>query len=222
MEQLAIRDTRAALPNLDVADLDDVSTLENRLGTLKEFRLAGAVLRSLEISGQRLVTGQVSGLRVERAKLGDLRMDSVDFTGCDLSQAAFTGGKWSRVRFTDSKILAGQFHNLTVEDVIFDHCKLDFAAFQVVTAKGPVIFRDCSLEEAWFTGCDLSKAAFDDCRLSATAFEHTTCKGTDLRGNDLSGIRGIASLRQAAIEPAQVIQLGHALVADLELRLPDA
>lgn len=138
-----------------------------------------------------------------------------------MSRAVITDGKWSRVRFTDCKILSGQFRDLTFESVVFDHCRLDFAVFQGITAKGPVIFRDCSLEEASFTSCDLSRAAFDDCRMIATSFQRSTCKGTDLRGNDLSRICGIPSLAHAVIDPAQVSQLGHALVADLELRLRD-
>jgi uncharacterized protein YjbI with pentapeptide repeats len=138
-----------------------------------------------------------------------------------LSGAAFTSGKWSRVRFANCKILSGQFDDLTFEDVVFDRCKLDYAAFTGVTAKGPVIFRDCSLEEAEFTGCDLSKAAFDDCRMDLTTFERTTAKGIDLRGNDLSAIRGLAWLKGAVIEPAQTTQLSRALVGDLQLSLPD-
>lgn len=220
MKHLAIRDTRAALPNLDATELEDIETLESSL-LLSDFRLAPAEMLSLELSGQRLVTGYVSGLRTRNAKLNDLRMDSVDFAGCELTRAAFTGGKWSRVRFTDCKILSGQFGDLTFENVVFDQCKLDLAAFQAVTAKGPVIFRNCSLEETWFTGCTLSHAAFDNCRMVATSFQRSTCKGTDLRGNDLSRIRGIPSLAQAVIDPAQVLQLGHALVIDLELRLKD-
>ena len=220
MKQFAIRDTRATLPNLDVTDLEDVDTLENRL-LVSDFRLAGAEMPSLEISAQRLTTGYVSGLRTQSAKLDDLRMDSVDFAGCELSRAVITGGKWSRVRFTDCKILSGQFRDLSFENVIFDHCRLDFAVFQGVTAKGPVIFRDCSLEETSFTSCDLSRVAFDDCRMIATAFLRSTCRGIDLRGNDLSRISGISSLARAVIDPAQVSQLGHALVVDLELRLRD-
>ena len=220
MKHLAIRDTRAALPNLDAAVLEDIETLESSL-LLSDFRLAGAEMRSLELSGQRLATGYVSGLRTQKAKLSDLLLDSVDFAGCELSRATFTGGKWSRVRLTDCKILSGQFRDLTFENVVFDHCKLDLAVFQAVTAKGPVIFRNCSLEETWFTGCMLSHVAFEDCRMVATAFQRSTCKGTDLRGNDLSRICGIPSLAQAVIDPAQVLQLGHALVTDLELRLQD-
>jgi uncharacterized protein YjbI with pentapeptide repeats len=218
MKQLAIRDTRVTLPNLDATDLADIDTLESHL-LVSDFRLAGAEMMFLELAGQRLTTGYISGLRTQSAKLDDLRMDSVDFAGCELSRAVFTGGKWSRVRFTNCKILSGQFRELTFENVVFDHCWLDFAVFHGVTAKGPVIFRDCSLEETSFTGCNLSRAAFDDCRMIATSFKRSTCKGTDLRGNDLSRIRGIPSLAQAVIDPAQVSQLGQALVIDLELRL---
>ena len=220
MEQLTIRATTAALPYLDAADLDDVETLETGIGFRTSFRLAAPELRSLEASGQRLATGQVTKVRAERVRLDDLRMDSVEFTGCELSRAAFTGGKWSRVRLADCRILGGQFTDLTLENVIFDRCRLDYAAFQSVAAKGPVIFRDCSLMEAVFTGCDLSRAAFDGCRMTATSFERTTCNGTDFRGNDLSAIRGVTSLRKAAIDPAQAIELGQALITDLELRLP--
>ena len=220
MRQLAIRDTVAVLPNRDAMDLEDVDSLEGRL-LLSDFRLAGAEMPALEISGQRLATGHVSALRTASAKLDDLRMDSVDFAGCELSRASITGGKWSRVRFADCKLLSGQFRDLTVENVVFDHCKLDFAVFQGVTAKGPVIFRDCTLEETSFAGCDLSQVAFDDCRMIATSFQGSTCKGTDLRGNDLSRVCGIASLAQAVIDTGQVMQLGHALVIDLELRLRD-
>ena len=220
MEQLAIRATRAALPNLDDADLEDVDTLTNRLGVMSDFRLVDAELRSMEVSDQHLTTGRIEGLRVERAKLHELRMDSVDFAGCDLSGATFTSGKWSRVRFANCKILSGHFDSLILEDVIFERCKLDYATFAGVTAKGPVIFRDCSLEETEFSNCDLSKVAFDECRMDLTRFERTQAKGLDLRGNDLSAIRGITSLKHAVIESAQALQLGRALVDDLELTLP--
>lgn len=221
MKQLVIRSTTAALPKIDDAELEDVDTLSNRLGVMSDFRMADAEMRSLEVRDQRLTAGQITGLRVGRANLRELRMDSVEFAGCDLSGASFIVGKWSRVRFTNCKVLSGQFEDLTFEDVVFDRCKLDYALFQNVTAKGSVIFRDCLLDEAWFAGCDLSKAAFDGCRMSVTSFSGSSARGMDLRGNDLSAIRGVASLKQAVIEPSQTLQLGLALVGDLELELPE-
>ena len=46
-------------------------------------------------------------------------------------------------------------------------------------------------------------------------------KGLDLRGNGLSAIRSLTSLRHAAIEPSQTLQLGRAMVVDLQLPPPD-
>lgn len=84
-----------------------------------------------------------------------------------------------------------------------------------------MVFRECSLEEAWFSGCDLGRVVFDGCRMAATSFERSAAGGMDLRGNDLSGLRGVASLRRAVIEPYQALELGRALVGDLELSLPE-
>jgi uncharacterized protein YjbI with pentapeptide repeats len=221
MDRLAIRTTSAALPRLDEADLEEVDSLTNRLGVISDFRVDDLELRALTVADQSLVSGRIHGLRAERAKLREVRMDSVEFAGCDLSRMVVTDGKWSRVHFVNCKILSGEFEDVTFENVVFDRCKLDYASFQSVTAKGPVIFRECSLEEAWFSGCDLSKAAFDDCRMVATAFERTTAEGMDLRGNDLSALRGIASLRHALVERSQTLELGWALVGDLELELPE-
>jgi uncharacterized protein YjbI with pentapeptide repeats len=188
---------------------------------LSEFHLTDGSPRALELVDRRLDTGRISGLRVEYAVFDDMRVEAVDFARCDLSQAVFRGGRWTRVRFSDCKILSGRFDGATLENVVFDRCKLDYAVFRDVVAKGPVVFRDCSLEETWFAGCDLAKAVFDECRMRLTSFEASSCKGMDLRGNELSEIRGIGTLAEAVIEPVQTVQLGRALVGDIGLRLSD-
>lgn len=221
MDHLVIRDTRAALPGVDDVPLDDVDGLDDAPVVLSEFQFADGAPRSLELVDRRLDTGRVSGLRVEYAVFDDLRVEAVDFARCDLSQAVFRGGRWTRVRFSDCKILSGRFDGSVLDHVVFDRCKLDYAVFRDVTAKGPVVFRDCSLEETWFAGSDLAKAAFDECRMRLTAFEGGTCRGMDLRGNELSEIRGIAALAGTLVDPVQTIQLGRALVGDIGLRLTD-
>lgn len=221
MDHLVIRDTRAALPSLDDVPLDDVDSLDSAPVVLSEFQVAEGSPRSLELVDRRLDTGRISGLRVEYAVFDDMRVEAVDFARCDLSQAVFRGGRWTRVRFTDCKILSGRFDGSVLEDVVFDRCKLDYTVFRDVTAKGPVVFRDCSLEEAWFSGSTLAKAAFDECRMRLTSFERSSCQGMDLRGNELSEIRGINTLAGALVDPVQTIQLGRALVGDIGLRLTD-
>jgi uncharacterized protein YjbI with pentapeptide repeats len=224
MDHLVIRDTRAALPSLDdvpLDDLGDVGGLEGAPVVLSEFHVADGAPRSLELVDRRLDTGRISGLKVEYAVFDDLRVEAVDFARCDLSQAVFRGGRWTRVRFSDCKILSGRFDGVALENVVFDRCKLDYTVFRDVTAKGPVVFLDCSLEESWFAGCDLGKAAFDECRMRLTSFERSSCQGLDLRGNDLSEIRGIGTLAGTVVDPVQTVQLGRALVGDVGLRLTD-
>lgn len=221
MDQLVIRDTQVALPNLDSHPLDEIDTLASGQVVLSEFHLADDTPDSLELSDCRLDTGRISGLRVESAVFDALRVADVDFARCDLSQAVFRGGRWHRVRFSDCKILSGRFDGVTFEDVVFDRCKLDYTVFHEIVAKGPVVFRDCSLDEGWFVGSELGKVAFDECRMRLTSFERSSCKGMDLRGNELSEIRGIATLGAAVIDPVQTVQLGRALVGDIGLRLSD-
>jgi uncharacterized protein YjbI with pentapeptide repeats len=222
MDQLTIRETTLALPHIDEEDLQDVETIVNRFGVVSEFRLVPtADLRSLEVSGHRLTTGRISGLHVEHAKFDNLRVDSVIFADCDIPQATFLGGRWSRTCFVGCKILSGQFSEVTLEDVLFDNCKLDYSAFQGAVTKGPVIFRGCSLGEAWFSGSDLSRAVFDDCRLRETSFDRANVKGADLRGNSLSTVRGTSSLAQVTIWSSQILDLGKALVDELELHVTD-
>jgi uncharacterized protein YjbI with pentapeptide repeats len=222
MEQLTIRATTVSLPALDERDeLEPVDSLDTTIGSLSGFHYDQADLRTLELSGQRLLDGRISGLRVQRANLDDLRLDSVEFTGCDLSSLEWTKSKLSRVRFANCKILGGQFTELTLEDTVFDHCKLDFATFASLHAKGPVVFTACSLVEASFTSCDLTAALFDECTLRLTSFERGTYRGCDLRDNDLSTVQGVGALKKVVIDQAQMLQLAEALAADLEVSFGD-
>ncbi|WP_178391170.1 hypothetical protein [Streptomyces uncialis] len=45
----------------------------------------------------------------------------------------------------------------------------------------------------------------------------STRTGLDLRGNDLSQLRGLSSLRQVIIDRAQTLQLAEALTAELDI-----
>jgi hypothetical protein len=55
------------------------------------------------------------------------------------------------------------------------------------------------------------------CDLRLTEFDGGTYRGLDLRGNDLSQLRGIASLRQVIIDRAQTLQLAEALGDELDV-----
>lgn len=73
------------------------------------------------------------------------------------------------------------------------------------------------LRETTFVAADLSAALIDDCDLRLTEFDGGKYIGLDLRGNDLSQLRGLSSLKKTVIDQAQTLQLAEALAAELDV-----
>ncbi|MDT3400093.1 pentapeptide repeat-containing protein [Streptomyces sp. B1866] len=212
-----IRRTSVTLPDLDGPGryLSNVSSLEGGRGWIAEFRYGDADLRALDLTDVHLMDGRISGLKAQRARLVKLRVDSVEFTGCDLAAPHWSDSKVSRAVFRDCKLMGATLEDVTLDNVLFENCKLDYSTLARVRATGPVIFSECSLRETTFAMADLNGAAFDHCDLRLTEFDGGTYRGMDLRGNDLSELCGLASLKQVITDRAQTLQLAAALVAEL-------
>ncbi|MFE2722469.1 pentapeptide repeat-containing protein [Kitasatospora sp. NPDC059327] len=221
METRTFGRVRVTLPGLADGYLSNVTSLENSRGTVQDFRYADADLRDLDLAHAQLITGRIGNLRAARVRLEDVRADSVEFDGCDLGSAQWVDSKLSRVVFRNCKIMGANLSGLTLDNVIFESCRLDYSAFEQVRAAGPVAFSRCVLSEATFTGCDLTRAVLEDCTLRAAEFGRGTYKDVDLRGNELSGIRGAANLARVIIDRAQEADLGQALTAELAVTWGD-
>ncbi|GAA4199645.1 hypothetical protein GCM10022252_51720 [Streptosporangium oxazolinicum] len=220
MDTRTVRETSVTLPDLDDADLDEVDSLEGEHGKLRDFRYADARLRELSLSGTQLMDGRVIGLTTQRARLDDLRLHSVEFSDCDLSDLHWEDSKLSRVTFTNCKMLGTVWEGITLDDVVFEGCKLDLAAFTRVRATGSVIFSSCSLRDARFSAADLSSGvAIDDCDLTLAEFDDGKYRDLDLRGNDLSGIRGVSALKHIIIDRPQLQGLAEAFAAEMEITI---
>ncbi|MGW5689128.1 pentapeptide repeat-containing protein [Nonomuraea sp. NPDC003754] len=217
MDTRTVRQTSVTLPDLDDVDLDEVDSLEGEHGKLRDFRYAAAHLRELSLSGTQLMDGRVTGLTTQRARLDDLSLHSVEFSGCDLSGLRWENSKLSRVAFTDCKMIGATWEQVTLDDVIFERCRFDLAIFTRVRAAGPVIFSSCSLREAEFSAADLSGVAFDECDLHLTEFDGGTFRDCDLRGNDLSNLRGVTGLKKIIIDRSQLQGLAQAFAAEQEI-----
>ncbi|MEU1422981.1 pentapeptide repeat-containing protein [Kitasatospora sp. NPDC005751] len=212
---------RVTLPDLADGYLSNVTSLENSRGTVQGFHYADADLRDLDLAHAQLITGRIGSLRAARVRLEDVRADSVEFDGCDLGSAQWADSKLSRVVFRNCKIMGANLAGLTLDNVIFENCKLDYSVFEQVRATGPVVFSRCVFSEAVFTGCDLTGAVLEDCTLRATEFGRGVYKDVDLRGNDLSGVRGVANLARVVIDHAQQVDLGRALTVELAVTWGD-
>lgn len=219
MDTRTIRRTSVTLPSVNEPGLrlSNVSSLEGGRGRVAQFHYADADLRDLDLVDTHLLDGQITGLKAQRTHFDKLRVDSVEFSGCDLSSLQWTKSKISRVVFRDCKFMGAALEDVTLDNVLFENCKLDYSTLTRVRAAGPVIFAKSSLRESSFTAADLSAALIDGCDLRLTEFGGGQYRGLDLRGNDLSQLRGIASLEQIVIDQGQTLQLAEALAAELNI-----
>jgi uncharacterized protein YjbI with pentapeptide repeats len=222
MAQLKIRDTGVELPGLpDETEFARVEALEAENGLLSRFKLAETRYRALELKGMRLLDGMVRSLHAETARVQGLDARSVKFVDCELGDLRWTGGRLSRTQFDGCKLLGARFENVILDHVVFSGCRLDYATVGRLRAVGPVLFLRCSLREAEFRGCNLERSLFHDCDLGLTDFGPGGYRGLDLRGNDLSGIRGAQHLSRVVIDRAQLLELAQALAAELEVSFGD-
>ncbi|MEU5609762.1 pentapeptide repeat-containing protein [Streptomyces sparsogenes] len=214
-----IRRTSVPLPSLDEPGLylSHVTSLESSRGRVTEFHYGHADLRALDLADTHLIDGRITGLTTQRARLEKLRVDSVEFTSCDLSSLRWSDSKLSRAVFRDCKLMGATLEDITLDNVLFENCKLDYSTLTHVRATGPMIVSQCSLRETAFDASDLSAALFDDCDLRQAEFGRGKYRGLDLRGNNLSQLRGVASLKQVIIDQTQTLQLAEALATELDV-----
>ncbi|WP_411129217.1 pentapeptide repeat-containing protein [Streptomyces sp. x-19] len=214
-----IRRTSVTLPALDEPGLylSNVNSLEGGRGRVSDFQYSNADLRALDLADVHLLDGRIAGLRAERTRLEKVRVDSVEFTACDLPSLHWSDSKVTRAAFRDCKLMGAVLERVTLDDVVFENCKLDYSTLTQVRTAGAVIFSSCSLRETVFEAVNLTKAAFDDCDLRLAEFNGGQCRGLDLRRNDLSQLRGLASLKHVIIDRAQTLQLAEALATELNV-----
>ena len=69
---------------------------------------------------------------------------------------------------------------------------------------------------------DLSQLCFSDCELGDAELFNVDRQGSDLRDNELAGLRGVGCLRGATVDSLQLLELGPALAAHVGLDVEEA
>lgn len=210
-------------PDLDEPGLylSAVDTLDSPRGIVQDFAFGEADLRSLDLTDTQLITGRITGLRSKRVDFEGLNLHAVEITSSDLGAARWSDSKLTRVVLRDCKLMGAALNGLVLDEVLFEGCKFDYATFEKVRTTGPVAFADCTFTEAAFRECDLSDVVFSDCKLRLTEFGTGRYRDTDLSGNELSTLRGVANLSKVRIGHGQQGDLAEALVTELDITFSD-
>jgi uncharacterized protein YjbI with pentapeptide repeats len=207
------------LPHLD-EELYDVEHLDGH-EPLRHFNYRGHAIRHLSVTDRTLSNGRVSKVEAQRATISRLNAQSVEFDQCVLSSADWDECVLSRVVFRNCKILGAAFTNNKWSNLVFEDCKIEYTTFNSVRAGAPVVFVNSTLSDVTFEGCDLPNGHMSGCALRGVEFVGGGYHRFDLRGNDLSTIRGASNLDGVVISRAQRQELAEALVSELNLHYVD-
>lgn len=170
------------------------------------------VAETVQLDEQQLRTaiadGQLDSAMTNGADLAETRAEPLELVDVQLTETELSNARWRRllarrVELLDCRAIGLRLDLERVTDLRAVRCRFDYAHLHIEQAKGPVRFEGCSMRETVITG-DLRTTVFDDCLLAGTEFRAERATGCDLRGCDISAIRGLLSLRGAVLEAPQV------------------
>jgi uncharacterized protein YjbI with pentapeptide repeats len=209
----SVRDLEIELPALEPGDLETI--VAPWQGNLNEAHVKDGSGTRLGLLDARLRRSHLEDLDLSGAVWEDVTAVGCRFERVDLSSSQLTGVTFTRCHFLNCRLTWAQLSEITLDHVLFENCRLDAATFDEVTTTGPTGFAGCVLVNAVLRDCRMGRIAMMGCRMRQVSFENCDLKGADLRGNRISEITGITSLRGVTIEPAQLADLTDAVMRDL-------
>lgn len=192
---------------------------------------AGAVWDGVEAGQDVEVPEHVAGVRLQESRwvgadlsgrrFAGLHCRDTEFVGCNLAGAVLEGATLRRVAFTDCRLTGIVLSGADMADVHILDSRADLALLRMATA------RHLWIENTSLRGADLyafngSGCAFLGCDLSDTSLTRAQLSGLLLHGSTLDTVRGAGSLRGAQISADQVVPLGAAMLAELDIAVTPA
>jgi uncharacterized protein YjbI with pentapeptide repeats len=128
-----------------------------------------------------------------RSDLDDGLLDAV-VDGVDWANRRAPRAQIRRTELRNVRLTGAELGEAALTDVVFTDCRLDLAGLRNATLER-VIFRDCRMDECDLYGARLSDVLYERCTLREATFTEVTLTRVELRGCDLSGLRGAEHLR---------------------------
>jgi uncharacterized protein YjbI with pentapeptide repeats len=145
-----------------------------------------------------------------------------------LTDVVVRDADWANRRVSRASVLRTELHTVrltgadlaesTFRDVRFVGCRLDLAAARLSRFER-VVFSDCRLEELDLYGAQLKDVLFEHCGLREATISAVKAERVELRGCDLTALRGAEALRGMRMPWNDVLQNAplFAAVAGVEI-----
>jgi uncharacterized protein YjbI with pentapeptide repeats len=208
-----------APPRLD-GELADLVLEPDRLTGVDGARIAGGDLAGIRASGVTFVAARLIDVDLSRAHLRGLRLADVAVERGNLANLAAPELSLRRVAITGARLTGANWTRGTISDVLFRDCRIDLAIFTGTTFERTT-FERCRLAQADFGEALLRSVRFHDCDLTEAELNGVRIDGCELHGCTLDGLVGLERLRGAAMPWADVVGNAGLLAAALGIRVID-
>jgi uncharacterized protein YjbI with pentapeptide repeats len=215
MDTKTIGELKILIPDLDPRDLDPVAAEPD--DDLHEALVEGGSWTGNHLGGGRVSQSHLIGVDLSDAVWRNVNVYGCRFERVDLSSARLTGTTIERCEFVGCRMTGLHLLDTTLKNVVFDDCRLDYATLTAVRTTGPVGLTNCNLTNGVLANCDLTRAALNACRLTEVELTNCDLRGADLRGNELTAVIGLLSLRGVILAEEQLPALATIATRELEI-----
>jgi uncharacterized protein YjbI with pentapeptide repeats len=125
-----------------------------------------------------------------------------------------------RVEVLNCRLTGSELAEATLSDVTFTGCRLDLVGLRMAKLER-VVFRDCRMEECDLYQATLTDVLFEQCVLREATFSGATLKRVELRGCNLSAVRGVDALRGARMPWNDVLENAPLFATALGVEIVD-
>jgi Pentapeptide repeats (9 copies) len=199
----------ASLPLINVANKTEVDISENEIHDANFSKT-----QRLDVEGCKLDRINLNA-KLDKFSISDSLLRHIEGVGLRSYKPSFLRVVMEGSRFTGADFGAGSFEDCTFKNVKFDEAGFRFTHFKRVR------FEQCVLHEADFSEAKFTHASFEGCDLELTNFDKAVCKYVDLRGENLTSVKGILGLKGATITNEQLIHIAPMLAAELDFTVND-
>ncbi|HYM55372.1 MAG TPA: pentapeptide repeat-containing protein [Solirubrobacteraceae bacterium] len=186
-----------------------------------ETELTGASLVDQHARGLTFETAKLAGVDLSGSRLEHLRIVDAVLDGCNLANVQGRGARLSRVVVKDSRLTGIDLSEGVLTDVTFQGCRVDLASFSSRRLER-VTFEDCVLAQTDFLEARLDSVGFHGCDLTNADLRGARLERCELRRSDLTGLQGVASLRGAAMEWPDIVEMAGVWATALGIEVLDS
>lgn len=187
---------------------------------VNEIELGNVSLVDQRANGVAFEAVRFSNVDVSGSQLEHLRMADGALHRCNLANVHARRASLTRVAVAGSRMTGIAMPEATLRDLTLSDCRIDLASFAFSRLQR-VTFEDCLLQQTDFLEAQLDAVRFYRCDLTRADFRGARLKRCEFRRSNLTGIDGVESLRGAAMEWPDIVEMAGVWAAALGIAILD-